>query len=381
MKVNIGDIPESELDLVMSAVRMSVLEEDKGRGILVTCINGVRTWQMNSNDTWITIPGENHQFEGSYLIPGRLLISAFSLNSAGGTCTITIDSNTATVKSSSGGEIQMAVSTKTPEFKTFSEDPNVTAKIQFRDFQRICSVLGEMPIDLDDFMAVFTQPPVGQVIVDKNSITLRRSWSYIGCPDTVVKQPAETTGSGSFTLGHLVINDMMNRLSINSDPEITIRFNSEIGQYLEVSSNEFTIHFDRRLDGAGIYFPQVVEYLEEKKIFHLVHDNGLIAANYKDVNVRIQLFDGTEPVIRATSTVLHNVTQNVKLLREINRLNTTRVGVRVWCDNNMIVVGAEMRCEHSKDMTGLLDGLVKEAQHLGGLLGPMFGGNAPAKAA
>jgi len=381
MKVNIGDIPESELDLVMSAVRMSVLEEDKGRGILVTCINGVRTWQMNSSDTWITIPGENHQFEGSYLIPGRLLISAFSLNSAGGTCSITINGDTATVKSSSGGEIQMAVSTKTTEFKTFSEEPNVTAKIQFRDFQRICSVLGEMPIDLDDFMAVFAQPPVGQVIVDKKSITLRRSWSYIGCPDTVVKQPAETTGSGSFTLGHLMIDGMMNRLSINSDPEITIRFNSEIGQYLEVSSDEFTIHFDRRLDGAGIYFPQVVEYLEEKKISHLVHDNGLIAANYKDVNVRLQLFDGTQPVIRATSTVLHNVTQNVKLLREINRLNTTRVGVRVWCDNNMIVVGAEMRCEHVKDMTGLLDGLVKEAQHLGGLLGPMFGGTAPAKAA
>jgi len=182
-------------------------------------------------------------------------------------------------------------------------------------------------------------------------------------------------------LGHLMIDGMMNRLSINSDPEITIRFNSEIGQYLEVSSDEFTIHFDRRLDGAGIYFPQVVEYLEEKKISHLVHDNGLIAANYKDVNVRLQLFDGTQPVIRATSTVLHNVTQNVKLLREINRLNTTRVGVRVWCDNNMIVVGAEMRCEHVKDMTGLLDGLVKEAQHLGGLLGPMFGGTAPAKAA
>jgi hypothetical protein len=47
----------------------------------------------------------------------------------------------------------------------------------------------------------------------------------------------------------------------------------------------------------------------------------------------------------------------------------------------MIVVGAEMRCEHMKDMTGLLNGLVKEAQHLGGLLGPMFGGNTPAKAA
>jgi hypothetical protein len=173
----------------------------------------------------------------------------------------------------------------------------------------------------------------------------------------------------------------MNRLIINSDPELTISFNSEIGQHLQIQCDQFSINFDRRLDGAGVYFPQIVEYLEEKKITHIVHDNGLIAANYKDVKVRIQLFDGSEPVIRATSTVLHNVTQNVKLLREINRLNTTRVGVRVWCDNNMIVVGAEMRCEHVKDMTGLLDGLVKEAQHLGGLLGPMFGGNAPAKAA
>ncbi|MEN9746979.1 MAG: hypothetical protein RL729_1451, partial [Actinomycetota bacterium] len=48
MKVNIGDISEAELDLVMSAIRLSVLEEDKGRGVLVTCINGMRTWQMNS---------------------------------------------------------------------------------------------------------------------------------------------------------------------------------------------------------------------------------------------------------------------------------------------------------------------------------------------
>ncbi len=64
MKVNIGDISESELDLVMSAIRMSVLEEDKGRGVLVTCVNGMRTWQMNSDDTWITIQRENHLFEG-----------------------------------------------------------------------------------------------------------------------------------------------------------------------------------------------------------------------------------------------------------------------------------------------------------------------------
>ena len=381
MKVNLGDISEAELDLVMSAIRLSVLEEDKGRGVLVTCINGMRTWQMNSEDTWITIPGEHHSFEGSYQIPGRLILSAYSLNGAGGTCNLSIDYDSAKIRSSNGGEIQMGVCAKTPEFKTFSEVPNVTAKVQLRDFQRICSVLAEMPIDIEDFMSFFSQPPLGQVAIDKQGITLRRSWSYVGCPDTVVKQPTETTGTGVFSLSHLLLDNIMNRLMVNSDPELTISFNSEIGQYLQIQCDQFSINFDRCLDGAGIYFPQVIEYLEEKKISHLVHDNGLIAANYRNVNVRIQLFDGTEPIIRATSTVLHNVTQNVKLLREINRLNITRVGVRIWCDNNMIVVGAEMRCEHVKDMTGLLNGLVKEAKHLGGLLGPMFGGNKTNQAA
>ena len=381
MKANLGDISESELDLVMSAIRMSVLEEDKGRGVLVTCVKGVRTWQMNSDDTWITIPGEHHFFEGSYQIPGRLILSAYSLNSAGGTCNLSVDHDSAKITSSNGGEIQMAVCAKTPDLKTFSDEPNVTAKVQFREFQRICSVLAEMPIDIEDFMSFFSQPPIGQVSIDKHGITLRRSWSYVGCPDTVVKHPAQTTGTGTFSLSHLLLDNLMNRINIHSDPELTISFNSEIGQHLQIQCDQFSINFDRCLDGAAVYFPQVIEYLEEKKISHLVHDNGLIAANYKDINIRIQLFDGTDSIVRVTSTVLHNVTQNVKLLREINRLNTTRAGVRVWCDNNMIVVGAEMRCEHVKDMTGLLDGLVKEAQHLGGLLGPMFGGNKTNQAA
>ena len=109
----------------------------------------------------------------------------------------------------------MGVCKKTPEFKTFSDEPNVTAKIQYRDFQRICSVLAEMPIDIEDFMSFFSQPPLGQVIIDKTSITLRRSWSYVGCPDTVVKLPAQTTGTGSFSLSHLLLDNLMNRLFIN----------------------------------------------------------------------------------------------------------------------------------------------------------------------
>jgi hypothetical protein len=111
-----------------------------------------------------------------------------------------------------------------------------------------------------------------------------------------------------------------------------------------------------------------------------VHDGGQIAVKYKDVKIRLQLFDGSEPILRATVTILHNVTESVKLLREINRLNATRVCNRIWVDNKMLVVGSEMRCDETKMLTPILDGIVSEARYLGGLLGPMYGGTTPAAA-
>ena len=112
-----------------------------------------------------------------------------------------------------------------------------------------------------------------------------------------------------------------------------------------------------------------------------MHDGGIIAANYEDVVVRIQLFDGAEPILRSTATVLHHVKNSAKLLRELNLLNITRVGTRVWWDNGMVVVGVDTLCEGSKSLTPILDSLVGEARYLGGALGPMFGGVDPQVAA
>jgi hypothetical protein len=75
------------------------------------------------------------------------------------------------------------------------------------------------------------------------------------------------------------------------------------------------------------------------------------------------------------------VKETPKLLRELNRLNLTRVGVRIWHDNNMVVVGSDEKCEGQSNLTNILANLSREARHLGGLLGPMYGGTPPAKAA
>ena len=105
MTIDIGVIPESELDLLVSAVRFVEPSEENGFGLLVTCVDGIRTWQMNMYDMWVTIRGEKHSFEGSFVIPGRLYVGSAAFGDADHSCNISIEGNIAESAQSLLGEV------------------------------------------------------------------------------------------------------------------------------------------------------------------------------------------------------------------------------------------------------------------------------------
>ncbi len=90
MNADIGTIPESELDLLNCAVRICEPTEKEGQGVLVTCIDGVRTWQVSDREYSITIRGEQQNFIGNYLIPGRLIKGAAYFGDMEHSCNIEI---------------------------------------------------------------------------------------------------------------------------------------------------------------------------------------------------------------------------------------------------------------------------------------------------
>ena len=380
MNADLGTIPEPELDLLNCAVRICEPTEKDGQGVLVTCIDGVRTWQVSEREYSITIRGDQQNFTGTYIVPGRLIKGAASFGDMDHSCNISIKDNFAIATSPSGSSMRLATALKVPEFRTFGQKNVVQARVEYRDLQRMSSLLGDAPMNYHDFETMWAQPPVGHIDVTKNLITLKRSWQYVGCPDTELTLAAKTTKTGSFSFNHIHFDMVLSLLWSIGEGTATIGFDPENGEYLEVHTDKVSVHFKMMLDGAAQFFPQVKEYLTSRNIEHLVHDGGQIAVKYKDIKVRLQLFDGSEPILRSTVTVLHNVTESVKLLREINRLNATRVGNRIWVDNKMLVVGSEMRCDETKMLTPILDGLVNEARYLGGLLGPLYGGTTPAAA-
>ena len=378
MNVDLGTILEEELDILNAAVNLCEPTEVDGQGVLVTCVNGVRTWQVTSKDFGITIRGDKHQFDGNFVLPGRLINGAASFGDMEHSCQISIEDNFAIASSSSGSSMRIATATTVPQFQTFEHNNVAKAVVPFRELQRMSSLMGLTPMDYSDYDKMFAQPPAGHISIESGKVNFNRSWQYIGCPDTSLSLSAKTQKSGSFCVNHLAFEMVLNRFWCIHEAEATIGFDPEEGQYLEVRTDRVSIHFKLLLDGAARFFPMVKDYLDTRKIEYLVHDNGQIAMKYKNVVVRAQLFDGVEPILRCTTTVLHNTVESIKLLREINRLNTTRVGTRIWCDNNMVVVGAEMRCDETRHLTPLLDGLVREAYNLGDVLGPMYGGASSA---
>ena len=65
--VHLGEISTEELRLVKSAVDFVKWDSESRGGPLVKSLNGRRVWQVTSDDSRVTIFGDECQFEGIYV--------------------------------------------------------------------------------------------------------------------------------------------------------------------------------------------------------------------------------------------------------------------------------------------------------------------------
>jgi hypothetical protein len=374
MIVELGELGDDELHHLYSAIRIFEPKEEDEQGVLLTCIDGRRVWQLGSDDAIMTIVGDEQEFEGDYHIPGRLISGAQALYTMEEPCRLTAADDEIVVSTANGTYMKMKLFGMTPGFIAIEERGTVEARVGFHDLQRITHVLGELPMDATNFDKMTTEPPVGTVTILDGIISFSRLWRYMGCVDTHLGLAAVTSGSGSFDVGHIALRNHVNYLWAIQSAESTIRFDPDFGTYLTIENEHFSIHLKRRAMGAARFFDSLKFFLNEEGLDFLVSNDGVIAVACGPVPVRMQFLDGESPILRCSVTVLHDVEVTRELLEEVNSLNQTRVGVRIWIDGDILVVGQDMRCEESTSYKFLLDSVINEAHFLGGLLIPVFGG-------
>ncbi|MBU6201979.1 MAG: YbjN domain-containing protein [Acidobacteria bacterium] len=375
----LGTIPESELAAVLSHLSAFNPTEELGEGVLLTCVDGRRTWQLASDDVCATIRGGRHPFTGAYLLPGRVVQAADRMVPLGGECAMHVADGGVTIEVRETLRAAYSLGTAVPRLRTFGGQAVVRARLPFNDLKLIASLIGDLPMDPTDFEEMAAQPPYATIRVHHGRIEMLREWAYMGASDVVLSATAETDGLGSFMVNILSFDAHLSMMQIDDSPrsEVMVSFDPGFGDFLAVEGDSFSLHFARRSRGAASYFDRLIAALESGNIDHRTDSEGIVAAMYRGIPMRLQLLDGDGPVLRCTATVLHGVPPSEDLLRELNLLNSTRVSTRVWLDNNMVVVGSDVRFDDSRSPYPTLTAVANEARHLGRMLRTAFGGTAP----
>lgn len=380
MTIDFGTITEGELDAVANAVRVLSVDEDAGRGVVLRCLDGKRTWDVGTDEAWVRVTGDAQDFDGVYVLPTRVITGAAEFAENGGGCNLTIRDRVAVVTSTGGSSFEIGLVSKDPVLRPSTSKNPVRVSVSMRELQRAMSVATEIP-EVDDMSTIFSKPPTCHFEISKGLLSISRDWSYANCANTVVNIPGTTVGKGRFHSRCFTLAFFLAR-HVVGDSEVTLSFDPEAGQFLQASFDSTSMFVERHPEGAAQFHPQLVSWLKDNDHRYAEEtSSGTFAIDYKGTPMRVQLLDGVESVLRSTITILHGVRETAKLLRELNRLNTTRCGIRIWHDNNMVVVGRDDRCENSPNLKVIFDSLVREANDLDGLLGPMFGGDSSPRAA
>lgn len=363
--------------VVVGAAAGCDLPEENGTGILLTSVNGRRVWQLaDDDDVLMNVYGEASDLDGSWNVPIRLVASMRQITSPGDSCDLAIEDGFAVATNSDGLTIRMRLHAASTAFHPIDVPSGVSATVDYSTLDDMAVLIAHEPWHLEDREQMIEMPPIGEVRVEEGRLTLFRGWSYMSGVDTEVTLPARTVGEGTFTLGHLAFQRMICGYWMDDIGDVTLSFDPN-GSHLVAESSRFQIRFAERASGAAWVYPRLRHILFSDEIEHVTDSAGAIAARYDGVPVRLQLLDGEDPVLRVTVTALHGVGASPELLTELNAMNTTRVLHRVWADNNMVVVGTDLRASDIDGLLPMLKVLTREARNLGGVLGPLFGGHAP----
>lgn len=376
MTTRLGPIPHTELAVLVAAAAGCDLPEEDGTGLLVTCIDGHRVWQFSDDDVLMTVFGDPAEFPGTWHVPVRLVASMRQITAPGDSCELNVDGDHAVGTNSDDLSLRMRLHPRGPEYVPIAIPTGVSATVPYSVLEDMASLVGHEPWQVDDRDRMVELPPVGEVRIGDSELTFFRGWAYMGGIDTTVTVGARTTGHGSLVVGHLTLQRMLCGYWMDDIDDVTVSLDPE-GRYLVATCSRFHLRLGEQASGAASFYPRLRLQLLSNEIEHVTDTSGAIAARYEDVPVRLQLLDGESPVLRITVTALHAIPATPELLTELNAMNTTRVLNRVWADNNMVVVGTDLRSTDLDSLVPTMKSLVREARNLGGVLGPLFGGQAP----
>ena len=339
--IKVGKVSKHELELVNRLVHHCEPPEHLAKGVLLTTKNGKRVWQVGALTANMTVVGSNADFEGSYIIFGRFIQAAYSQCGVRSSCELTIDNNeiTATVD---GGTTTMITGTKTYPLRKFDEPKDVTAYISVGEYNRIFGNITTIPTGCTDWESLFEYPFSAIIKVTDGKVSVQSRWPKLKTPEIVMSCEAVTGGEGKIVLPDQAIGYMSLCIHPEEVEFVKISFATKDPSYARFESGPVSLVVEKSDTAGAQLFDRFTKYLEDNSFEFQVAPDGVLAVNYENTSIRVQLFEGTPCIARCTKVILVGVESSLELLAEINAMNVGRALNRIWFDNGMIVIGSDL---------------------------------------
>ena len=362
--IKIGKVSKHELELVNRLVHHCEPAEHLAKGVLLTTKNGKRVWQVGALTANMTVVGSDANFEGSHIVFGRFIQAAYSQCGVRSSCELTIDNNeiTATVD---GGTTTMITGTKTYPLREFDEPKDVTAMIPLSEYNRIFGNITPSPTGCTDWESLFEYPFSEIIKVSDGKVSVQSRWPKIKTPEIIMSCVAETFGEGKIVLPDQAIGYMSLCIHPEDTEFIKISFAAKDPSYARFESGPVSLVVQKSDSSSSQPFERFVKHLEDNDFEFQVGPDGVLAVNYENTSIRVQLLDGPPTIARCTNVIWIDVECTPELLAEINALNVGRALNRIWYDNRMVVIGSDLIVHNDLDsLQYIIERLKRESDGL-----------------
>ena len=372
--VHLGEISTEELRLVKSAVDFVKWDSESRGGPLVKSLNGRRVWQVTSDDSRVTIFGDECQFEGIYMLSTQFIANCVPLIKLDDNLHLSIVDRQITATSISG-TVTMYCGPMTDNFVISSQANTVFAQLPFRSLFRAIDTASELPDNVSpDALRRNDDPPPTTITIGNNYLTCFTDWRSYGCQDVTTSAVASTLSNGAISVCAQTLNRMVNLFGLVGNPEFTVAFDPLTSDFVEFSTSACHIAVRRKLVGPDLLLKQIRETLTGLFQQHTVSDRGAIAAIIDGCPIRICILEsestGTN-ILRLTHTVLRDASQTLDLLKEINVFNQQLVCSRAWIEDDRVILGIDLDQNDVAKIYEHLKKLATDASKLDGVLEPL----------
>ena len=365
--LSLGVITEAELEMVRGLAYLVWPSEQNNDGVMVQVVNGRRMWNAGGKFAAVQLVGDAASFPGSYIIPLRFIRECEMLANLEAQVELFVHDGTA-FAISEHARTEMDLARSAPVIIEDPSDHTTKALFSGVGLQQLLEFGTLTPVEVLTEKESDSIPNVSTFVFSEGRVGVRSEYKEVGCKTAFPQWEAEISGpDGEFAVDRFMLRRMYNvvtDLKVGALPA-TVSADLEIGGFIQISIENWTIQFPRVPAGAARFYSELTSRLDNLGLNVEESADGKVCVQISNCNVVMQLLDGRVAVLRSTIELISGVESTPDLLQEIQQQNEGRIFTKYFMSESSVIACADLRCSDLGHLEDHLNGLVNDSDLLG----------------